>query len=211
MKNIIGMRFNSLIVLKMHHKEQLYLNNGVKNGFKYFYLCKCDCGNNCVVSYNHLISNHTKSCGCLNFKHNLTNSRLFKIWSGILNRCYNKNNHKYKNYGGRGITICDEWKNDFKVFYDWSITNSYQDNLTIDRIDVNGNYEPSNCRWVNQKTQQNNKNSNLWITYDNQTYTLSEWSEILNINYYTLKSRLRYKWSIEKSFTTPVQHFHNPR
>lgn len=211
MKNIIGKQFNNLKVLSIHHKRQVFLTNGIKNGFKYYYLCECICGKKCIVEGRHLIAEHTKSCGCMTVKHNLTGSRLFRIWNGMLNRCYNPNNHKYKVYGNIGIAVCKEWKENFKVFYDWAISNGYEDVLTIDRIDVNGNYEPTNCRWANVKTQNNNRRNNRLITYKNATHTLSEWSEILNIKRSTLKSRFKYNWSIQKAFTTPVRKSRNLR
>ena len=101
----------------------------------------------------------------------------------IKSRCYNKNNPRYKDYGGRGITICDEWLNDFMNFYNWAMTNGYKENLTIDRIDVNGNYEPNNCRWVTPKIQSNNKRNNIIVKYNNEKMTLKQWSELLNLNY----------------------------
>lgn len=112
------------------------------------------------------------------------------------NRCYNKKLKEYKNYGGRGIKICDEWKNDFLVFYKWSIENGYSDNLTIDRIDVNGNYEPSNCRWATIEMQANNKTNNHFITYNNQTLTINQWARKLNIPRETIKTRLGKKHPI---------------
>lgn len=203
--NIIGQKFNRLTVLELFKKEQVYLFNGKKNGFRYFYTCLCDCGKITVVAKSHLLSGHTRSCGCISQKHLKTNTRLFRIWIGIKGRCLNKNNKKFKNYGGRGISICDEWKNDFKTFYDWAISNGYADNLTIDRIDNNGNYEPSNCRWVSQEVQQNNKSNNYFIEYNGKSMTLSQWTKLYNLNYSTVVSRLSYGWTIEKALITPVR------
>jgi hypothetical protein len=135
------------------------------------YHCICECGNKLDVLGCHLKSGHTKSCGCLNKEknkkmlttHGLTNEKLYIVWKGMKQRCYDKNSTNYKYYGGRGIEICDVWKNDFKLFYEWAIENGYKfkkiykDKLTLDRIDVNGNYEPNNCKWVNWKTQNSNK------------------------------------------------------
>ena len=126
-------------------------------------------------------------------------------------RCCNQKGRRYKDYGGRGIRICDEWKNDFTSFYNWSIANGQKENLTLDRINVNGNYEPSNCRWVDWKKQQNNRRNNFIIEYNKTKHTLQEWSEILPIN--MSSSILRYRilngWSIEKAFTTPVDRRKN--
>ena len=143
------------------------------------WLCKCDCGNEKIVLQASLISGRSKSCGCLNKdivskmwnKHGLSNvgSGLYSVWHGIKYRCYCKSSHDYPNYGGRGITICEEWKNDFKAFHDWAIANGYKEEktdkginiLTIDRIDVNGNYEPSNCRFVTNEVQAKNKRNTI--------------------------------------------------
>lgn len=115
--------------------------------------------------------------------------RLYKIYTGIKERCYNKNSKKYKNYGGRGIIICEEWLK-YKSFYEWAKSNGYKENLTIDRIDVNGNYEPQNCRWATMKEQANNKRNNFYIMYENQKYTLQELADKYKINRTTLKCRL---------------------
>lgn len=139
-----------------------YLGNN-KYG-KALWLCKCDCGNTKIIVGSSLTNNMTYSCGCYNreearkrrTKHNLSYNKLYKVWSGMKTRCYNKNFIYYCNYGGRGITICDEWKNDFLNFYNWSISNGYKDGLTIDRINNDGNYEPNNCKWSTRAEQNRN-------------------------------------------------------
>lgn len=156
-KDLTNQKFNRLTALKIDRNE---------NG-KIYWLCKCECGNLCSVLTNRLISGHTKSCGCLekekigkvNRTHNMSNTRIYKIHRGMKGRCYNKAYPKYKNYGGRGIIICDEWLGDngFINFYNWSMANGYSDELSIDRINNDGNYEPSNCRWATPKEQANNK------------------------------------------------------
>lgn len=176
------------------------------------WLCKCECGNEVIVHACHLRSGHTVSCGCFNLEkastmfktHDLTHTRLYHTWSNMKTRCYNSNNKRYKDYGDRGISICKEWKEDFQNFYDWSMANGYKENLTIDRIDVNGNYEPSNCRWVEMKIQQRNKTNNKLITINGESRCLPEWCERFNIRYGKVKSRI-YKchWSPEKALTTP--------
>ena len=119
-------------------------------------------------------------------------------------RCYNCNVSSYKNYGARGIRICDEWLNDFINFYEWSVNNGYNDKLTLDRIDVNGNYEPSNCRWSTNKAQCNNTRSNVLITIGDTTKTLANWCDFYNINYKTVRDRIKRNWSIERALSEPV-------
>ena len=128
--------------------------------------CKCDCENVRDVLANDLIRGKSKSCGCYkrqisrecHTKHGLCRERVYKVYSGMITRCYNQNEKSYKYYGGRGITVCDEWKNDFKKFHDWAMANGYQDDLTIERIDVNGDYCPENCTWIPFSEQNRNKN-----------------------------------------------------
>lgn len=187
-KDLTGQKFGRLTVIER-------AENG-KNGSTRW-LCRCECGNEKIIEGGHLRSHKIKSCGCLltdvlikrNYTHGMTNTRLFHIWQGIKNRCYNKNFEHYKHYGERGITICKEWKNDFVKFYDWSMNNSYNDTLTIDRIDVNGDYEPSNCRWVKQAEQSRNRRDTVYITYNGETHTFYEWSKITGINQNTLCTR----------------------
>ena len=118
--------------------------------------------------------------------HNLSGARIYRIWQAIKQRCYNPNNDRYKNYGGRGIKVCKEWKDNFMSFYNCAIANGYQDNLTIDRIDVNGNYCPENCRWITNQDQQNNRRNNHFVLFCGETYTLAQLSRLLNIPESTL-------------------------
>lgn len=124
-------------------------------------------------------------------KHGKYNTRLYRIWSRMKTRCYNKKYEHFKHYGGRGIKVCDEWLNDFMSFYDWSMSNGYKDNLTIDRIDVNGNYEPSNCRWLTNEEQQNNKRRNIRLTYNGKTQTITQWARELGIKRELIERRHR--------------------
>lgn len=173
------------------------------NGRENKWICVCECGNKISVSASRLNKGRIKSCGCHkgdNFrKHNQKHSRLHNIWCNMKQRC-NKNRGNYKN-----ITYCEEWE-EFIPFYEWSIANGYADNLTIDRINTLGNYEPLNCRWVSQKVQQNNRTNNTLYTLENETHTLSEWSEITGIDRSTLSARiLKLGWSVEKALTTPLK------
>lgn len=159
------------------------------------WLCICKCGNTAEVLGSRLLRGKTLSCGCLQrevarknvTKHGGRNDKLYDVWASIKQRCQNKNNKSYKYYGGRGIKMCDEWSNEYANFKQWAYANGYDDalpskNCTIDRIDVNGDYCPENCRWVSMTTQANNKSNNIRIMYHNEEHTASEWSEILGIN-----------------------------
>ena len=199
-KDLTGQTFNQLTVIK--RVENKY-NDAC-------WLCKCTCGKETIVTTQRLTKGLTKSCGCLrsivainkNKTHNLSNTKIYKTWQEMKKRCYNSKYKRYKDYGGRGIIICNEWLNDFKTFYDWSMNNGYKEDLTIDRINVNGNYEPSNCRWASIKIQSNNKRNNRIIEYKGELHTMSEWANIYNINYKLLHSRLKKGWDIEKALFT---------
>ena len=190
--DLTGKKFGKLEVIGVH-------DTGSR---KTYYVCQCDCGNIKVVRADALISGATKSCGCIkkeqdkinlsaNHKHKMSGTRIYETWQDMKRRCYNKQNARYDRYGGRGITVCDEWLNNFQSFYDWAISNGYSDDLTIDRIDNDGNYEPSNCRWSTAKEQCNNRGSNINITIGNATKSLMCWCEIFNFDY--KKVYARYK------------------
>lgn len=132
----------------------------------------------------------------------LANTRQYAIWRGIYNRCFNPDNPRYSYYGGRGIKMCDEWKDDFLSFYNWANVNGYRDNLSIDRINNDGDYCPENCRWVTHKEQCNNRRSNVII----DGKTLKEWSKVSVVPYKVLHARIRKRgWSLERALTTPLQ------
>lgn len=178
------------------------------NTKKTYWICKCDCGNYKNVRSDSLLCGAIKSCGCLKKKQDFINlnkstakqtffkrgfksceNRIYTIWQGIKSRCYNKGNSRYNRYGSRGISVCDEWNNDFMKFYNWAKENGYSDKLTIDRIDNDKNYTPENCRWVDIKTQCNNRNTNIKITIGNATKTLKEWCNIFELNYSKILAR----------------------
>ena len=163
----------------------------------------CDCGNKIIVSSSRLNKGRIKTCGCHkgeNFKkHGFYGTRIHRIWTSMRERC-DKNVGTYS-----GITYCDDWK-EFIPFYEWAIKNGYADNLTLDRIDVYGNYSAENCRWVTQKVQQNNRRNNTIYKFGEEIHTLSEWSDITGISRSTISARiLKLKWSVEKALTTPVK------
>lgn len=151
--------------------------------------CICDCGTTRTVSSGNLRRGVTHSCGCTHFKHGKKHTRLYNIWGGMKARCYRKSHVWYKRYGGRGITICDEWRDDFKAFYDWAMANGYKENLTIDRIDNNGNYCPVNCTWATEVEQKNNRSNNQTTEINGKTQTIAEWATETGLNYQTVYRR----------------------
>lgn len=198
-----GEKYNRLTVIELDKIVKRVRKNGQVNNIEY-YKCQCSCGKTISVQKSCLKNNHVKSCGCLNkekrTKHNGKHTRLYKIWGSMKSRCFNINIEAFCNYGGRGITVCDQWKNDFKAFYDWAMSNGYKEDLTIDRIDVNGNYEPSNCRWATYKEQNNNRRTNFYIEYHGQKKTISDWARAYNIHPDTLRKRIKkYKWNVEEA------------
>lgn len=198
--NLSGKRFGKLTAVK-------FLYNNDKGTT--MWLCRCDCGNEIEVSYNNLKSGNTQSCGCWHELHKESNSRLYKCWRGIKQRCENTNDSNYPRYGGRGIVVCDEWRNSYLSFRKWALENGYSDNLTIDRINVDGNYEPSNCRWTTMEVQQNNRRDNVYVEYRGERLTLKQLTEkyavLKGISYKTLWYRFSVlKWDIEKCIKTPL-------
>lgn len=208
-----GERYGRLVVLKRGPDKIL------KSGRKVVqWECLCDCGNTTLVTTTSLGGGLTKSCGCLNDEkrkdpkikhhtHGHRNERIYEIWHGMKARCYNPSSDSYNNYGFRGITVCEEWKNNFQNFYDWAIKNGYQDNLSLDRKDNNLGYSPENCRWITQKEQQRNKRNNRLLTYKGETHCLAEWEEITGINRSTISTRIdKLGWTIEKALTELPHH-----
>lgn len=200
-KLFAGQKFNKLTVIKLDHiEDKIFNSSNYKSGKRVlhleYYLCKCDCGKETIVEKSHLRKNvnATKSCGCSMGTHHMSHkNRIYNIWTGIRRRCLSskQSNIDYKNYKGRGITICEEWKNDFKTFYDWAIANGYKDDLTIDRINNNGNYEPSNCRWATKAEQTLNYRRNRKLLFNGKILTIKEISDLLKMKYNTLYMKIR--------------------
>ena len=198
-KDLTGQRFGRLIAIK--RADQKIRGHAT-------WCCQCDCGRFSVVSSDKLVSGHTQSCGCFKSEvsskthttHGCTGTRLYNIWSLMKKRCDDPKNELY---GGRGISVCDEWR-DFSVFKQWSQNNGYSENLTLDRKNPNGNYEPANCRWATNKEQQNNKRNNRSITFCGEPHTIAEWAEINGLPLQTLWNRLyTLNWPLERALTTP--------
>lgn len=211
-EDLTGRRYGRLTV--MYQAGFRYKPSGQRNALWH---CKCDCGNEKDIPANTLRNGRSKSCGCLNreeaskraLKHGgCVNGELegiYKTWQSMKKRCYEKSSNRYKEYGARGIKICDEWK-DYSTFREWALKNGYKKGLTIDRIDVNGNYCPENCRWATYKEQANNTRRNAYITAFGKTMTASQWEEETGIKQGTILSRIKVlRWSATEALTTPVR------
>ncbi|QOY37065.1 hypothetical protein AWH56_005335 [Anaerobacillus isosaccharinicus] len=196
LNDLTGQQFGKLIVLERARNS--------KSG-NARWICKCICEKITTVIGSHLRSGHTTSCGCNKISDKANGhakERLYRIWTGMHRRCYDRNADNYKWYGGKGIFICEEWHN-FLTFREWSLDNGYNDELTIDRIDSYKNYSPDNCRWQTQKKQMNNVSSNNILSYEGREYTQSEFAEEFNLKYHTVVNRLRLGWSLKRIVNTP--------
>lgn len=197
-KDLTGEKFGRLTVIGIQPTETR----------KTYWICQCDCGNLKVVRSDSLQAGRIRSCGCLKKEQDKINlalseskkkyagtgikvvgSRLYGVWQNMKTRCYNPHNAKYHRYGGRGIRVCDEWKDNYIAFHEWAITHGYSDELTIDRIDNDGDYTPDNCRWTTVKEQCRNRSTNINITIGKSTRTLMKWCEIFNLDYGTISAR----------------------
>lgn len=197
--DLAGQRFGRLLVVQ---------REGTQCGSA-TWLCRCDCGKETVVNGHNLRRGLIVSCGCKRatvppFKtHGKSKTRLHRIWRGMKQRCFNPNLTAYKNYGGRGITVCDEWlgEDGFQHFYDWAMANGYDEDLEIDRRDNDGDYEPSNCQWASRERQANNRRTNATLTLNNETHTIAEWTKITGISKAAIEGRLKRGWSVERTLT----------
>jgi len=171
------------------------------------WLCNCECGNTYTVASAYLVRGSTKSCGCYRGGHGLSGTKLYQVYNNILTRLNNPNHPQYKDYGGRGISICDEWAKPGEGmvnFYNWAVNNGYKEGLTIDREDVNGDYSPENCRWVTMKDQCDNRRSTRRITYKGETKSAKAWSLSLGGSSDLVIGRLKLGWSEEEAVSTPI-------
>lgn len=199
-KDLTGQKFGRLTVVSCGENT---------NGGKSRWICDCDCGKRKEksVTRNDLVTGKVKSCGCLykdsnkgrNVTHGKTGKRLYRIWLSMRQRCNYSAGKSFKNYGGKGISVCEEWES-FQNFYDWAMANGYSDNLTIDRKENDKGYSPDNCRWATMKEQQNNRTNNLRITINGEEKTLSEWSKVTGIPRATLEWRVKNKWAEDELF-----------
>jgi len=188
--DLTGQRFGKLVVI----------SKTISDNYKSRWLCQCDCGNQTIVLIDNLKSGHTKSCGCfrkeLRVKHNMCGISVYNIWVTMNQRCNNKKHIGYKNYGGRGITVCNRW-HQFESFY--KDMGDRPEGLTLERINNNSNYELSNCKWATQREQANNTRRNVIIEYLGQKKTIAQWARKLGIKYVTLYQRLQHHWPIKKA------------
>lgn len=202
-ENLVGQRFDRLTVMSFE---------GANKSRQSMWRCACDCGKESISVGVHLKNGRIKSCGCLqkertsqaHTKHGQYQNRLYKIWTGMRQRCMNVNSEFYGRYGGRGIKICEEWGSP-TIFMSWAITHGYNKGLTIDRVDNDGDYSPENCRWATRKEQANNTRQN--IKHDG--LSVAEWCKRLGLHRRTAYSRLKLGWSIEKALFTPARKYIN--
>lgn len=187
--DLSGVQFGRLTVL----------TEAPKSGRRRMWVCRCECGNELTTKGDYLRSGDTKSCGCLNLercsamgrsnvKHGLRASRLYRIWSGMKQRTTNPGYHGWAGYGGRGISVCDEWL-EFESFQSWAAAAGYGDSLTLERSDNNKGYSPENCRWATKKEQQNNRRTNVVIEIDGERKTVAQWAELSGLSHSTLLKR----------------------
>lgn len=210
MKIIPGSKFGRLTVKYFEGRNKQYDS---------LWRVKCDCGNETIVRGGALKNGHTQSCGCLQRErtakaktiHGLfydkksgKRSRLYRVWTSMKERCFNPNSKSYKDYGERGISVHKEWAENYFSFHEWAVKTGYKEGLTIDRKDVNGNYEPSNCRWIPKSQQSRNRRINRYLTFCGIRKSVAEWEEITSIPAKIINQRIRREWGIEKTLTTKV-------
>lgn len=211
-KDLSGRVCGHLTVLEWAYSKTYSDNSRV-----HFWMCRCECGETTVVSRTNLLTKSgkgIKSCGCKLREwqhstarriHNKEPRPVYGTWAAMINRCQNESGPDWKDYGGRGISVCQEWRQSFIAFRDWSLANGWVPGLEIDRIDVNGNYDPGNCRWTNDTVQARNKRSNLLITIGEETRCLAEWAEIVGIQSRSIQNRISRGWNPVAAVQTPLK------
>lgn len=203
----IGQKFNFMTIIGVEYTQR-----------GWYWRCKCDCGEERLSSPYKIINGTTKSCGCkkvdrchdmtskYRIKHGGKKERLYGIWHGMKQRCYDSSCKDFDRYGKRGICVCENWRNDYNAFREWSINNGYDSKKTIDRIDVNGNYAPDNCRWITLEEQNRNKEETIYLEYNGERKSLADWCDDLGIKYQTVYARIYHNgWSVNRALSTPVQ------
>jgi hypothetical protein len=214
--DLTGQRYGRLVVL-----EPIKKTPQKRRGFRKYWLCRCDCGNEKYVEHGHLRSGDTRSCGCLRREvsaarqrtHGYSHTRTHNIWQSMRQRCNNANAPAHSDYGGRGIQICDRWVNSFENFLA-DMGECPSDSHTIDRIDNNKGYSPENCRWATMKEQTRNTRRNRILEFDGKSLCLQEWAEITGLKRTTIAERINRGWTVEEALTTPIlrRKFHaNPK
>lgn len=211
LKDISGQRFGRLTVIERAESPV----NKSSRGTGSFWLCKCDCGNTCIVRRPYLIRGCTKSCGCLFKEHHgipqnlngLSKHPLYSVWTSMRDRVKRQNLWHYKYYGGRGIKVCTEWDTDFLAFYNWAITHGYEQGLELNRINNDGDYCPDNCEFTTEIRNKNNRSNTIYVEYKGRTQPLSDWCRELNLPRDTIYWRLHSaKWDVNRAFETPIAH-----
>lgn len=201
-KNYVGRRFGHLVVLR---------RTDTKVDGSYLREVQCDCGKIFLDRMAHIQNGKNPSCGCIrkqkliarNTSHGLSHLREYKLWKDMKGRCYRKNNKRYADYGGRGIQVCQEWRDDFMAFY--RDMGECPDGLSLDRIDNDGDYCSENCRWATDLEQANNKRNNIILEFEGKALTITQWANELGIKRDTLAARYKIGWSVERMLTTPVR------
>jgi len=195
-KNRVGEYYGRWLIVGFSHKAKKHN----------YWIARCACGTDRTVFFSNLLAGKSKSCGCLNYSnpgraaHMMSDTRSYKAWVGMKKRCNNKKGRNYKDYGGRGIKVCDRWLNSFDNFY--ADMGESPPNMSLDRIDNNGNYEPSNCRWATQRKQMNNTRRNVRLTYNGITLNMVEWARRLGISRACLWDRLNRNMPAKAMFSS---------
>lgn len=189
MQDIAGIRFGRLTAVK-------YVGDGR-------WQCSCACGGTATVITTNLKKGNSTSCGCkrreTNVKHGMSNSRVYSVWKSMVQRCHNPNDRSFENYGGRGIQVCEEWRDNFSQFIaDMGIR---PDGFDLDRIDNDKGYSPENCRWVSRLRNLNNKRTNRFLEFEGRKMTIAQWASVMGMNYRTLNNRINRGWPLERALT----------